>query len=84
MSTPLALALSMMVGTILAPSSSNREAPMSMPSTTFLKVKAMPPPMTMESTRSSMLSISWILSDTLAPPMMARNGRSGLSRALLK
>merc|ERR550539_2327526 len=53
-------------------------------STIFLNVKAMPPPMIISSTWSSMFSISWILSATLAPPRMARNGLSGLLRALEK
>jgi hypothetical protein len=35
-------------------------------------------------TWSNMFSMSWILSATLAPPRMARKGRSGDSRTLAK
>lgn len=38
------------------------------------KVYAIPPPMIISLTLSSRFSISWILSATLAPPRMARNG----------
>mmetsp|Transcript_33191 Transcript_33191/g.99991 ORF Transcript_33191/g.99991 Transcript_33191/m.99991 type:complete len:436 (+) Transcript_33191:828-2135(+) len=51
-STPLALALSMISCTILEPSSSKRDLPMSVPLITLMKVKAMPPPMIMMSTLS--------------------------------
>mmetsp|Transcript_57451 Transcript_57451/g.136788 ORF Transcript_57451/g.136788 Transcript_57451/m.136788 type:complete len:210 (-) Transcript_57451:702-1331(-) len=57
-STPLAFAFSMISGTIFAPSSSKRELPMLMPCRTLMKVKAMPPPMIMASTLSSMFLIS--------------------------
>mmetsp|Transcript_18058 Transcript_18058/g.56237 ORF Transcript_18058/g.56237 Transcript_18058/m.56237 type:complete len:263 (+) Transcript_18058:264-1052(+) len=43
------------------------------------KVYAIPPPMIILSTLSSMFLISWILSDTLAPPRMASTGRAGAS-----
>ena len=46
------------------------------------KVLAMPPPMTMTSTLSSRCWSTLILSLTLAPPMTAANGRSGLSSSL--
>merc|ERR1719318_130413 len=82
--TFLALAFSTKLGTILAPSSSYREVPIDMLSIIFLKVKAMPPPMIISSTLSNMLSISWILSATLAPPRIAKNGLCGLSNALEK
>ena len=42
----------------------------------------MPPPMSSASTRGSRLSMTWILSDTLAPPRTATNGRSFASRAI--
>mmetsp|Transcript_36745 Transcript_36745/g.79610 ORF Transcript_36745/g.79610 Transcript_36745/m.79610 type:complete len:211 (-) Transcript_36745:185-817(-) len=83
-STPLALAFSMISGTILAPSSSYKDFPMSMPFRTFKKVKAMPPPTIMMSTLSSMFLMSWILSLTLAPPKMAKTGRAGSSKTLAK
>ena len=53
-------------------------------SRTFLKVKDIPPQMMRVLTWSNMFSMSWILSATLAPPRMARNGRSGFSRTLAK
>mmetsp|Transcript_30094 Transcript_30094/g.54694 ORF Transcript_30094/g.54694 Transcript_30094/m.54694 type:complete len:211 (+) Transcript_30094:952-1584(+) len=79
-STPFALAFSIISPTILEPSSSKREFPMSMPLMTFKKVNAMPPPMIILSTLSSKFLISRILSLTLAPPRMARSGRCGLSK----
>mmetsp|Transcript_44070 Transcript_44070/g.91056 ORF Transcript_44070/g.91056 Transcript_44070/m.91056 type:complete len:293 (-) Transcript_44070:268-1146(-) len=81
-STPLALAFSMISGTIFAPSSSKRELPMLMPCSTLMKVKAMPPPMIMMSTLSRRFMISWILSLTFAPPRMASTGFAGLSKTL--
>src|SRR5438876_3147949 len=42
-------------------------------------VEAMAPPIRSASTLFSRLRMTSILSDTLAPPMMAMNGRSGLS-----
>ncbi len=39
----------------------------------------MAPPMMNSSAFSIMERMTWILSPTLAPPMMARNGRSGLA-----
>mmetsp|Transcript_50715 Transcript_50715/g.134101 ORF Transcript_50715/g.134101 Transcript_50715/m.134101 type:complete len:231 (-) Transcript_50715:814-1506(-) len=81
-STPLALAFSTICGTILAPSSSNSDEPISRLLVTLRKVKAMPPPMIILSTLSSMFSMSRILSDTLAPPRMARTGLTGVSRIL--
>jgi hypothetical protein len=48
---------------------------------TLLKVKAIPPPITISSTRSSRFMISCILSFTFAPPSTARKGREGDSRA---
>mmetsp|Transcript_12259 Transcript_12259/g.18476 ORF Transcript_12259/g.18476 Transcript_12259/m.18476 type:complete len:211 (-) Transcript_12259:1-633(-) len=83
-STPRSFAFFMMSGTILAPSSSYREVPMAMPSLTFRKVYAMPPPMIILLTLSSMFMMSCILSLTLAPPKMARTGLAGLSRTLAK
>jgi hypothetical protein len=79
-STPLALALAMISGTIFAPASSYSELPMAMPFSTFWNVNAMPPPMIILSTLSSRFSISRILSLTLAPPRMASTGRTGLFR----
>ena len=79
--TPFLAAFSINLGTILAPFSSYSEVPMDMPSKTLRKVKAMPPPMIISSTLSNMFSINWILSATLAPPKMAKNGCSGLSKA---
>ena len=43
------------------------------------KVLAMPPPRTSRSTLVRRLSMTLILSDTLAPPRIAANGRSGAS-----
>mmetsp|Transcript_8825 Transcript_8825/g.16107 ORF Transcript_8825/g.16107 Transcript_8825/m.16107 type:complete len:285 (-) Transcript_8825:580-1434(-) len=83
-STPFAFAFSMISGTILAPSSSKSELPIAMPWITLMKVKAMPPPMIMASTLSSMFLISWILSVTLAPPRMAVTGFTGASRTFAK
>ncbi|KAH3676868.1 hypothetical protein OGATHE_001358 [Ogataea polymorpha] len=83
-STPFFLAFSISLGTISAPSLSNRDFPMFMLLTILLKVKAIPPPMIRMSTLSSKLSINWILSDTLAPPKIARNGLTGFSKALEK
>eukprot|EP00128_Syssomonas_multiformis_P008140 Colp12_sorted_trinity150504_noHs@34883 len=82
--TPLALAFSIMRATMLAPSLSNKEPPICMPSSCLRKVKAIPPPMIISSTLSRRFSIRRILSDTLAPPRMARKGRSGFSRARRK
>ena len=45
-------------------------------------VLAMPPPITMMSTLASRFLRTLILSETLAPPMIAANGRSGFSRSL--
>mmetsp|Transcript_60200 Transcript_60200/g.99405 ORF Transcript_60200/g.99405 Transcript_60200/m.99405 type:complete len:313 (+) Transcript_60200:1374-2312(+) len=83
-STPLASALAMISGTILAPASSYREPPMAMSFSTFWKVKAIPPPMIILSTLSNRFSISRILSDTLAPPKMANTGRDGSFSTLPK
>mmetsp|Transcript_25187 Transcript_25187/g.76449 ORF Transcript_25187/g.76449 Transcript_25187/m.76449 type:complete len:256 (+) Transcript_25187:1189-1956(+) len=44
----------------------------------------MPPPMIILSTLSSMFLMSWILSDTLAPPRMASTGFMGASSTLPK
>jgi hypothetical protein len=44
MRTPFSAAFFMMPSTIFAPGSSYSELPISMPSSTFLNVKAMPPP----------------------------------------
>ncbi|EDZ73533.1 hypothetical protein AWRI1631_30710 [Saccharomyces cerevisiae AWRI1631] len=57
-STPLALAFSINFGTISAPALSKMESPISVFSKTFLKVKAIPPPMMIESTLSNKLSIN--------------------------
>ena len=81
-STPLALAFSMISGTILAPSSSQSDEPIAMPSMTLRKVYAMPPPMMSLSTLSSMFLMSRILSETLAPPRMASTGFTGASSTL--
>ena len=55
-----------------------------MPSSTFLKVKAMPPPMMISSALSSRLLMSGILSAIFAPPRMASSGRFGLSSTAAK
>ena len=60
-------------------SSSSSESPTPWP-IALMNVAAMPPPMTSTSTRSSSVSSTAILSDTLAPPMIAANGRFGFSR----
>mmetsp|Transcript_64045 Transcript_64045/g.143120 ORF Transcript_64045/g.143120 Transcript_64045/m.143120 type:complete len:231 (-) Transcript_64045:574-1266(-) len=83
-STPLAAAFSMIVGTVFAPSSSNSEPPMARPFVTFKKVNAIPPPTIILSTLSSIFSISRILSLTLAPPRMASTGFAGVSSTLAK
>mmetsp|Transcript_44015 Transcript_44015/g.93633 ORF Transcript_44015/g.93633 Transcript_44015/m.93633 type:complete len:252 (+) Transcript_44015:191-946(+) len=57
-STFLALASSMISFTILAPSSSNKDDPMETLSKTFRKVYAIPPPMIIRSTLSSMVLMS--------------------------
>mmetsp|Transcript_62987 Transcript_62987/g.146678 ORF Transcript_62987/g.146678 Transcript_62987/m.146678 type:complete len:279 (-) Transcript_62987:124-960(-) len=82
--TPRSAAFFMMSGTILAPSSSYKEVPMAMPSHVFRKVYAMPPPMIILSTLSSIFMMSWILSLTLAPPKIANTGFAGVSRTLAK
>mmetsp|Transcript_15516 Transcript_15516/g.29289 ORF Transcript_15516/g.29289 Transcript_15516/m.29289 type:complete len:227 (-) Transcript_15516:138-818(-) len=50
----------------------------------FRKVYAMPPPMIILSTLSSIFMMSWILSLTLAPPRIARTGFAGVSRTFEK
>mmetsp|Transcript_111925 Transcript_111925/g.316302 ORF Transcript_111925/g.316302 Transcript_111925/m.316302 type:complete len:363 (+) Transcript_111925:164-1252(+) len=81
-STFFSFAFSMISGTILAPSSSNKELPILMPSFTFKKVYAMPPPIIIIFTLSSIFLMSWILSLTFAPPRIAKTGRLGVSRTL--
>jgi len=54
------------------------------PFNTFRNVKAIPPAMIIPFTLSKRLFISWILSATLAPPKMAKNGRAGEEIALEK
>merc|ERR1719313_3142339 len=81
-STPRDLAFAVISGTIFAPSSSYRDVPMAMPSLTFRYVYAIPPPMMILLTLSSMFMMSWILSLTLAPPRMARTGLVGVSKIL--
>mmetsp|Transcript_7423 Transcript_7423/g.16344 ORF Transcript_7423/g.16344 Transcript_7423/m.16344 type:complete len:387 (-) Transcript_7423:608-1768(-) len=83
-STPAALAVSIISGTILAPSSSKREPPISMLLITLRKVKAIPPPMIILFTFEHKFLISWILSLTFAPPKMASTGLAGLSKTLAK
>merc|ERR1712151_1195741 len=83
-STPLVLAFSIMSGTILAPSSSYKDEPMLMPSLTFRKVYAIPPPTMILSTLSSRFMISWILSLTFAPPRIANMGFTGASKTFAK
>lgn len=48
------------------------------------KVKAIAPPIIISSTLSNRLLISGILSETLAPPKMTKNGFYGVSKALEK
>mmetsp|Transcript_25939 Transcript_25939/g.70135 ORF Transcript_25939/g.70135 Transcript_25939/m.70135 type:complete len:305 (+) Transcript_25939:291-1205(+) len=74
-SQPLALAFSTRPGASSAPFLSKRDFPISMPSMTFLKVKAMPPMAMMPSALSMSESITSTLSDTLAPPTIATRGR---------
>jgi len=50
----------------------------------LIKVNAIPPPMIMMFTLSSKFMMSWILSDTLAPPKMPQTGLLGLSKTLAK
>ncbi|KAH3688304.1 hypothetical protein WICPIJ_000712 [Wickerhamomyces pijperi] len=83
-STLFFLAFSIKAGTNLAPSASKIDSPISVLSKTFLKVKAIPPPTIKISTLSNKLSINWILSETLAPPKIAKNGLTGFSKALAK
>mmetsp|Transcript_18270 Transcript_18270/g.42595 ORF Transcript_18270/g.42595 Transcript_18270/m.42595 type:complete len:236 (-) Transcript_18270:454-1161(-) len=83
-STPAALAVSMISGTIFAPSSSKRELPISMLFSTLRKVKAMPPPIIILFTLEHRFLMSWILSLTLAPPKMAKTGLAGLSKTFAK
>mmetsp|Transcript_4976 Transcript_4976/g.3601 ORF Transcript_4976/g.3601 Transcript_4976/m.3601 type:complete len:271 (+) Transcript_4976:341-1153(+) len=78
------LAFSRIWGTILAPSSSKRDLPIWALFKTLLKVKAIPPPIIISSTKSNMFIINWILSATLAPPMTTVRGLSGLSSTLAK
>ena len=75
----------------LAWTSSSREVSIRSVSTRLLptptpwaarNVYAMAPPMARQSTRSSRLVITGILSDTLAPPRIAMKGCSGFSSAL--
>ena len=73
-----------MASTISLPSASNIELPMLTPLSFFKKVKAIPPPMIISLHLSSKFMISWILSLTLAPPMMTRRGLAGFSRTLAK
>ncbi len=61
-------------------SSSSRDLPI-LPPIAFVKVYAMPPPMSSTSTLLSRFSITPILSDTFAPPSIATKGRSGFSTA---
>ena len=60
-------------------SASTSESPTRWPWATR-NVKHMPPPMTRASTTPSSASMTASLSDTLAPPSTATNGRSGFSR----
>ena len=62
-------------------SGSARLLPMALPWASR-KVFAMPPPMTMMSTLASRFLRTLILSLTLAPPMIAANGCSGLSTSM--
>ena len=70
--------------TVLLPASSNKLFPMAILSSVFLNVNAIPPQMIRLLTLPSRLSMSWILSETFAPPRIARNGVAGFSRALAK
>mmetsp|Transcript_67003 Transcript_67003/g.125183 ORF Transcript_67003/g.125183 Transcript_67003/m.125183 type:complete len:247 (+) Transcript_67003:253-993(+) len=83
-STPFSFAFAMISSTILEPSSSKSELPISILWIIFKKVNAMPPPMIIMFTLSIMFLMSWILSLTLAPPRMARTGFAGASKTLAK
>ena len=81
---PRAAALSSSSRAMRAPSLSNSELPISMPSQILRKVYAMPPPMMISSAWAMRLRMSGILSAILAPPRMASSGRRGLRRTASK
>ena len=81
--TPLFFAFSIASLAKSSLSNSHNEFPTSYPCA-LKNVYAIPPPIINVSTFSSKLSITPILSDTLAPPNIATNGLSGLFNAFPK
>ncbi len=78
--TPRCLALVRAAFAVSALSASTRDLPVLKPCANR-KVYAIAPPTSKASALSNRRSITWILSDTFAPPRMTTNGRSGFSNS---